>query len=495
MIVEDKSIHSVKRKKIRESSSFTKMMYNDDEQILKQINTTEEEAYIELDDGLAEVRIINKQVAPLEESPFKVLLEVNGLGSYEGRLPVDLVTVLDIGDSMKGSQIAKAKLSIMFLLHKLSYVDRLSIVTFSKEADRLCPLRQITESSRMEIANQVNALETGSSTNVGAGFKMALKILSDRTCTKSRRAAIILISNGIEDDDSDAANVPVGKFPVHTFGLGSDCDSEVLAAIARKSDGGIFAMVPDLVPLSAVFSKSLADLLDVVMEDLTLIITPENGYNITEVGSVNYHQQTKGGETDPVIVAFGSFCNRETCRVILKLTLPKVEKRCSTNIFKICYMFRVVGEETSKSDERTIDVVRDAISGEDEIEEVLAEEKRIGSTYNIRGFALVVEPSPKPERDLPVGIPSGYDIPLMVEYKEQAATYSRDPSEEAIEDRVMEASPIPEDPKKEGWRFGRLKQVVDLGYNIADKLKEHDPRATFSGKKIKALAYTSRSGN
>ncbi|KAI3836570.1 hypothetical protein MKW92_043260 [Papaver armeniacum] len=469
-------------------------MYNDDEPILKQ-NTAEEETYIELDDGLAGARIINKQEAPLEENPFKVFLEVKGVGSYEGRLPVDLVTVIDIGDSMKGAQIAKAKLAILFLLQKLSYVDRLSIVTFSKEADRLCPLRQITENSRMEIANQVNALEAGSSTNVAAGFKMALKILSDRTCTKSRRAAIILISNGIEDDESDAANVPVGKVPVHTFGLGSDCDREVLAAIARKSDGGIFAMVPDSVPLSAVFSKSLAGLLDVVVEDLTVIITPENGYKITEVDSLNYHQQTKDVETDSVTVAFGSLCNRETCRVLLKLTLPKVEKRCSTKIFKICYMFRVGGEETSKYDERTIDVVRDAISGEDEIEEVLAEERRIRSTYNIRGFALAVEASNKSQQDLTASIPSGHDIPLMVESKEQAATFNRDPAEEAIEDRVMWASPIPEAHKHEGWRSRRFQQVVDLGYKIADKLKEHDPRAEFSGKKIKALSYTSRSGN
>ncbi|KAI3980232.1 hypothetical protein MKX01_003729, partial [Papaver californicum] len=66
---------------------------------------------------------------------------------------------------MTGFQIARAKLAIQFLLQKLSHVDRLSIVTFNKEADKLCPMRQITESSRMEIAKQVNALEAESSTN------------------------------------------------------------------------------------------------------------------------------------------------------------------------------------------------------------------------------------------------------------------------------------------------------------------------------------------
>ncbi|KAI3986115.1 hypothetical protein MKX01_036424 [Papaver californicum] len=410
------------------------MMYNDDEPILKQ-NTIEEEADLELGDGQAEARIINKQEASMEESHFKVLLEVNGVGSDEGRLGVDLVTILDIGDTMTGFQIARAKLAIQFLLQKLSHVDRLSIVTFNKEADKLCPMRQITESSRMEIAKQVNALEAESSTN-----------------------CII---------------------------------------IAAKSDGGIFALVPDLVPLSAVFSTSLAGLLDVVMEDLTLTITPENGSKITEVITVNYHHQTKGGETDPVTVAFGSLCKRETCRVLLKLAISKVDKRCSTKIFKIRYKFRISGEETYMSDERTINVTRNAISGEDEIEEVLAVERRIRSTYNIQGsgFALALEASDESQRSVALPADIRFDIPLMGVYKEQAEAHAVDPENYIMstpeEDRVMEVSPIPETPKQEGWRLGRIKKAVDMGYKIANKLKEHDPRAAYTGKKIKALSSTS----
>ncbi|KAI3836577.1 hypothetical protein MKW92_043267 [Papaver armeniacum] len=466
-------------------------MYNDDEPVLKQ-DTTEEEADIELGDGRAEARIINKQEAPLEESPFKVLLEVNGVGSDEGRLGVDLVIILDTGDTMEGSPIKKAKLAVQFLLQKLSNADRLSVVTFNKEADKLCPLRQITDSSRIEIANQVNALEAESGTKISAGLKMALKILNDRTYTKRRLVTIMLISNGIEDDESNAVNIPVGKVPVHTFGLGSDCDEEVLSIIAKQSNGGTFALVPDLVPLSAVFSTSLAGLFHVVVEDLTLAITPENGSKITEVHTVNYHQQTKGVETDPVTVAFGTLFKRETCRVLLKLVIPKVDKRCNSKIFKIQYKFRIGGEETFMSDERIINVTRNAISGEDEIEEVLAEERRIRSTYKIQGsgFALALEASHESQRSvaLPDGIPSGYDTPLMAEYKEQAKSYTLDPENYVVptpeEDSVMEASPIPEAPKQEGWGLGRLKKVVDLGYNIAaEKLKEHDPRAGFTGKK------------
>ncbi|XP_026437374.1 uncharacterized protein LOC113335553 [Papaver somniferum] len=267
-------------------------MHNDDEPILFSQNTTEIEPDLKLD-GYMEARIINKQESPMEESPFEVRLKVHGAGSSEGRLPVDLVTILDIGETMEGSPIKKAKLAIGFLLQKLSHVDRMSIVTFNKEANKLCPLRQITESSRMEIANQVNALEAESSTNVAAGLKMALKILDERTYTSGRRAAIILISNGIEDCESDAANVSIGKVPVNTFGLGSDCDEEMLRAIAESSDEGNFELVPDRVSLISIVSKSLAGLLGMVMEDLTLTLAPENGSKITEVESKTYHEQTK----------------------------------------------------------------------------------------------------------------------------------------------------------------------------------------------------------
>ncbi|MCL7030071.1 hypothetical protein MKW94_008409 [Papaver nudicaule] len=346
------------------------MVYDNDEPILE-LYTTEVEADLVLD-GYGEARFYNKHVAPLEECTFKVLLEVKGVGDGDGRSGVDLVAILDNGGSMTGAKLEITEHATQFLLQKLGHTDRLSIVT---QAEQLCPLRQITENSRTQIANMVDDLVAMSSTNIFVGLNMAFQILNDRTLSKGRRSAIMLISDGIADAESDAPNVPFGEVPVFTFGVGSDCNPEVLSMIAAESDGGMFAVVPDLNSLNVAFSMSLAGLLGVVIEDLTLTITPINGSKIINVNVLSYHQQTKGDVVTPVTVAFGSLYDRETLKALVELALPKVDRRCAANILKILYEYRVGGEEMS--DEISKNVTRMSKSTETENEEVLAEERRI----------------------------------------------------------------------------------------------------------------------
>ncbi|MCL7030706.1 hypothetical protein MKW94_027989 [Papaver nudicaule] len=203
-------------------------IHNDDEPILRLNFHDEEQPDIELDGGKVEVTIFNKQDAPLEESPFKVLLELHGVAD-DSRLGMDLVTILDISDSMNGIGLLKMKLAMDFLVQKLSSADRLSIITFNSHgAFKLCPLRQITEISRVEIADKVNDLVAGSSTNTEAGLNLALKVLNDRTRTKNRSVTVMLMSNGVEDAESRGITVPISEVPVYTFAFGSECDLKVV---------------------------------------------------------------------------------------------------------------------------------------------------------------------------------------------------------------------------------------------------------------------------
>ncbi|GMQ09730.1 hypothetical protein CsSME_00052999 [Camellia sinensis var. sinensis] len=128
------------------------MSFNDDEPIVasQDVSGGKLAAFLA---GKTKATIINKTTAPLEESKFKVMLELTGAGSGNDRSGVDLVTVLD----------------------KLGPIDRLSIVTFNEGSQRLCPLRQITENSQGEIENLVNSLVANGGTNISAaGVKLAL---------------------------------------------------------------------------------------------------------------------------------------------------------------------------------------------------------------------------------------------------------------------------------------------------------------------------------
>lgn len=349
------------------------MVYTDDEELEKKEG---EEVSLDQIDGDMVVRTIYKPEAPTAAiSEFKVLLELKGVGSKNGRLGVDLVTVLDISGSMRGERINKMKIAMRFLLKKLGGTDRLSVVTFNRKAARLCPLRKITSNSQNEIIELINNLEARSTTNTQAGLEMALDILKNRIHNEGRRAAIMLLSDGMEDEESHAAKFSADnndKVPIYTFSLDCDFDPKSLNDIA--SHGGMFAAVTEVNNLTAAFSLSLAGILSVAIEDLTLTITPSNGYKVTEVEAGIYHRQ-KVDVDNPVIIRFGSLYDRETRKVLVKLALPEVTEQSGG--VEIAYEYRVGGKDTLKSGTKSIYVTGKGISAVEENEEVLAEERRL----------------------------------------------------------------------------------------------------------------------
>ncbi|KAL5579132.1 hypothetical protein UlMin_011574 [Ulmus minor] len=219
----------------------------------------------------------NKTEAPLEETKFKMMLELTGVAEFdEARLGVDLVTVLDISGSMdEDDKLETLKFAMKFLIQKVSPIDRLSIVTFSNRAHKLCPLRQINENSQVEIEVQVMDLDASGGTNIQAGLETALKVLNGRRFIRKRSVAIMLMSDG-DQNHGDASLVEVGDVPVYTFGFGNDYKPDVLYTIAKNSAGGTFSVVQDLNKFNEAFSQCLAGLLSVVVQDLKLTFTQQN---------------------------------------------------------------------------------------------------------------------------------------------------------------------------------------------------------------------------
>ncbi|KAI3834787.1 hypothetical protein MKX03_037921 [Papaver bracteatum] len=367
------------------------MIYHDDEELE---HTEGEEASLDQLDGDMVVRTTYMPEAPMAAiSEFKVLLEFKGVGSKNGRLGVDLVTVLDISGSMTGIRLEKMKLAMRFLLKKLGDMDRLSVVTFNRKATRLCRLLQLNKAStREEIEDLVIGLEARSSTNTEAGLRMAIDILNNRNCTRGRRAAIMLLSDGMEDEESHAANFPAEKVPIYTFGLDCDYDPGLLLDIAKRSHGGMFAAVSEVENLTAAFSLSLAGLLNVAIEDLSLTITPSNDYKITEVYAGNYPKEKVGEVDGHVTIRFGSLYDRETRKVLVKLTdFPEVTEQSGVDIFKIAYEYSVGVENTIHCDTKSIHVTRKDISAVEENEEVLAEERRIRTLNSMKQAELLAD--------------------------------------------------------------------------------------------------------
>lgn len=175
--------------------------------------------------GRVQLDIRNNRNAPLKGVNQKVLLQLTG--KDETRAGLDLVAVLDVSGSMEDDdKIGKMKLAMQFMIKKLTPFDRLSIVKYSNRARRVCKLTQMTEESEKELEKLIDGLKAGGNTNISDGLTMGLNVLDGRTIRNGRVGAIMLMTDGIENKNSDASKVKC-NVPVYTFGFGDGQDSKV----------------------------------------------------------------------------------------------------------------------------------------------------------------------------------------------------------------------------------------------------------------------------
>ncbi|KAG8649239.1 E3 ubiquitin-protein ligase WAV3-like [Manihot esculenta] len=365
------------------------MSFNDDEQLVAPPDSGPKPTPII--QGRAQVVSKNKSTVPLEETKLRVLLEITGGDSSNDRPGLDLVAVLDVSGSMAGEKLAKVKTAMLFVIKKLSPIDRLSVVTFAGDARRLCPLRQITEDSQKFLENLVNGLNADGATNITAGLQTGLKIINDRNLSGGRSVGIMLMSDGEQNRGGDAAQVPVGKVPVHTFGFGVNHDPRVLKAIADNSIEGTFSDVQNTDNLSIAFSQCLAGLLTRVVEDLKLTVTPYEDESTIEQVIAGSYPQSKDDADGSVTVSFGGLYAKEVRKVMVDLLLPAVSKERGADVLDITLSYSFQGR-LFEAPPVTLNVSRTGASADErERPEVRNEETRLLTANMIKEARVMAD--------------------------------------------------------------------------------------------------------
>eukprot|EP00249_Psilotum_nudum_P011158 c22998_g2_i1 orf=358-2715(+) len=244
----------------------------------------------------------------------KILDSINPLQpkNVDCRVPIDLVTVLDVSGSMAGTKLALVKQAMAFVIGNLSSADRLSIVAFSSSAKRILPLRRMVEEGRQHALLAVDALVCTGGTNIAEGLRKGAKVLEDR-CERNPVSSIILLSDGEDTYNIDVprslsctlaagnrdyqcllpesigptSNPGQMQIPVHTFGFGTDHHAATMHAIAEVS-GGTFSFI-QAEGVQDAFAQCIGGLLSVVIQDLQLKVsccTP--GVQISKVEAGSY---------------------------------------------------------------------------------------------------------------------------------------------------------------------------------------------------------------
>ena len=203
------------------------------------------------------------------------------------RLPVNLSLVLDRSGSMEGEPLDYVKRGVAQIVDLLTPNDILSIVTFAETVDVLMPARRVTDPQL--VKQHVARILSGNTTNLFDGLYAGAAQLASVPSTGYTSRLLLLTDGeptaGLKDFQSIVSQVGDLKakgVSVTALGFGSDYNEELLAAIARKSDGNYYHIErPEAIP--DVFRKELESVLGVVAKNPRLALYLPRGCAVRQV--------------------------------------------------------------------------------------------------------------------------------------------------------------------------------------------------------------------
>ena len=197
------------------------------------------------------------------------------------RVPVNLALVLDRSSSMAGDKIQKAKEAALMVLDRLGKDDIVSVVTYDSQVEVLVPATRLRD--KEQVAARIRALTPRGSTalfaGVSAGIEEVRKFLDNQRVNR-----VILLSDGQANVGPSSPNelgtlgAAAGKegVSISTIGLGLGYNEDLMAQIARRSDGN-HAFVESAEELAQIFNLELGDVLSVVAQEVSVKVDLPEG--------------------------------------------------------------------------------------------------------------------------------------------------------------------------------------------------------------------------
>ena len=279
-----------------------------------------------------------------------------------------LVVVLDRSGSMSGQPIEGARTSIQSLVRRLAPHDCFGLVTFDDEAVLNVPVRPMADHSLQALLHDVGALEPGGSTNLSAGYLLALReAKASLTGSGHTSATLLLLSDGhanagVTDPARmhDVARSAVADSIVtSTVGLGLGYDEVLLDSITRGGNGNHrFAATADVA--SAEIAQTVSDLLDVSVLAATLRITPRD----PAVQRVTVrHDVPTWADGQSIVVGLGDMYGGEARRILVQLGVDAVRELGTRTIAELQVQFT---SATDLAEHRvTLPVVVNVVPGDE----------------------------------------------------------------------------------------------------------------------------------
>ncbi|CAD8203694.1 unnamed protein product [Paramecium pentaurelia] len=260
-----------------------KLKYNDDEQLIQKQNTQQrnQKSYDLLSSIVFEIRSLrsicklSNQQSQYLPGMISIKTKESQIGLNERSIGVDLICLIDKSGSMRGEKIKMVKKTLILLLDFLGEQDRLQIITFNEQAQRLTPLKCLTEKNKQYFQSIISQIQPRGLTKISSATHIAFKQLDDKLY-RNNVSSIFLLSDGQDREAlfeiSNQIKHIKQVFTLYTFGFGEDYDAQLMTSICKLKNG-YFYFVKDITLLDEYFAHAIGEIVSVIAEQIQINIS------------------------------------------------------------------------------------------------------------------------------------------------------------------------------------------------------------------------------
>ncbi|HSJ05507.1 MAG TPA: VWA domain-containing protein [Longimicrobiales bacterium] len=246
------------------------------------------------------------------------------------RLPLNLSLVLDRSGSMHGAKLAAARAAAALLVRRLSPDDVVSVVAYD---DSVATIAEPAKGdAQATLPRQVEAIETGGSTNLSGGWLRGRELLG-RNRLEGGINRLMLLTDGLanvgilfpQQLTGLAAQGKTDGITTTTIGFGTDYDEHLLRAMADAGGGSMYYIEnPD--QAASIFGDELQDLIALGAQNVTVTIRPAPVARLTTV----HHDYPRTSAGTALTLELGDIYAREPKPLLIELMVAGANETDTT---------------------------------------------------------------------------------------------------------------------------------------------------------------------
>jgi len=281
------------------------------------------------------------------------------------RAPVLVVAVVDKSGSMAGAKMDSLKDTLHFIVKELGKRDKLAIVEYDTNVKTTLQITQMTDTGKIAATSVINALKSGSATNLSGGLLQGLRLIPEDVGNDTVVSTLLLTdglanhgirsANGIVSMLKKEQSKGVGRCTVNTFGFGSDHDAAMLKEIAQAAEG-MYYFIENEDSIASAFADCIGGLLSVRAQGVELEIHSSDTIALGEIFTTKEVTTVTAGRK--IRIALGDLQNGEERDITFEVQLPSCSATDCQTLANIRLGFFDMKTNEMRDIEATVTVAR-----------------------------------------------------------------------------------------------------------------------------------------